>query len=86
MGRQRRKVAVKIRGLHESEVRSNLEYWLSKTAEERISAVEVLRRQWCGVGQTEQKIQRVVRVVPMHPEEKEERQGAEGLGETPGEE
>ena len=44
-------MTVKVRGLHESEVRSNLDYWLSKTPEERISAVEVLRRQWCGTEQ-----------------------------------
>jgi len=60
MSGKRRKPAVKILGLHESDARSNLEYWLSKTPEERISAVEELRRQWIG---TEQRLQRVVRVI-----------------------
>jgi hypothetical protein len=43
-----------------SEVRENLAYWLSKTPEERIAAVELLRRQQDG---TSERLQRTARVV-----------------------
>ncbi len=39
--------------------KSDLEYWLSKTHQERIEAVEKLRRQYGG---SDQRLQRVVRV------------------------
>ena len=39
--------------------KSDLEYWLSKTDQERIEAVEKLRRQYGG---SDQRLQRVVRV------------------------
>ena len=40
---------VKKRDLKEfSEIKENLSYWLSKTPEERVSAVEQLRRQHYG--------------------------------------
>jgi hypothetical protein len=45
------KKVVKIQGLHEhkiSSVNNDLIYWLSRTPEERISAVEYLRRQYHG--------------------------------------
>ena len=83
MSGKKRKPAVRVLGLHESDVRSKLEYWLSKTPEERISAVEVLRRQWSGA---EQRIQRVVRVVAMHPEEKDDKEDAQALVEEPAKE
>ncbi len=43
-----------------SEVRQNLEYWLSQPPEERIVAVEELRRQIYG---DSHRLQRVARVV-----------------------
>ncbi len=46
----------------DSEIRKNLEYWLSRTPEERLSAVEILRRQVYGDSQG---LQRVVRVVKL---------------------
>lgn len=45
---------------HYSEIRQNLEYWLSRPPEERIAAVEELRREAYGELGT---IQRSVRVV-----------------------
>ncbi len=41
--------------------RRDLESWLSRTPEERLAAVEFLRRPWYGTGH---RLQRVVRVVP----------------------
>jgi hypothetical protein len=43
-----------------SEVRQNLEYWLSRPPEERLAAVDELRRQWYG---DSQRLQRVARVI-----------------------
>lgn len=43
-----------------SEVEENLAYWLSKTLEERIAAVERLRRQYHG---SSARLQRTARVV-----------------------
>lgn len=43
-----------------SEVRENLAYWLSKTSEERISAVEYLRRQLSGGSARLQRSARVI--------------------------
>jgi len=40
--------------------KSDLNYWLSKTPQERILAVEELRRQYAG---SEARLQRVVRIV-----------------------
>jgi hypothetical protein len=42
------------------EIRENLAYWLSKTPEERVEAVEILRRQRDG---DSARLQRVARVV-----------------------
>ncbi len=39
---------------------SDLEYWLSRTPDERISAVEILRRQHHG---TTARLQRTVRII-----------------------
>lgn len=43
-----------------SEVRENLAYWLSRTPEERVSAVEYLRRQTHG---SSARLQRTAQVV-----------------------
>ena len=43
-----------------SAAKRDLQYWLSKTPEERVSAVEFLRRQFHG---SEGRLQRVARVV-----------------------
>jgi hypothetical protein len=43
-----------------SEVRQNLEYWLSRPPEERIAAVEELRREYYG---NSHRLQRVARFV-----------------------
>jgi len=43
-----------------SEIRQNLEYWLSRPPEERLAAVDTLRRQYYG---DSQRLQRVARIV-----------------------
>jgi hypothetical protein len=43
-----------------SEIRQNLEYWLSRPPEERLAAVDALRREYYG---DSQRLQRVARVV-----------------------
>jgi len=43
-----------------SEVKENLAYWLSKSPEERVEAVEFLRRQRHG---SSERLQRVVKVI-----------------------
>ena len=43
-----------------SEIRENLAYWLSRTPEERVEAVELLWRERHG---NDQRLQRVARVV-----------------------
>ena len=43
-----------------SEISQNLEYWLSRPAEERLAAVDELRRQFYG---DSQRLQRVTRVI-----------------------
>lgn len=47
-----------------SEIRENLAYWLSRTPEERVNAVEELRRQAHG---DTRRLQRVARVVKREP-------------------
>ena len=47
-----------------SEIRENLEYWLSKSAEERISAIELLRREHYG---SSERLQRIARLVQRKP-------------------
>lgn len=42
------------------EIKQNLEYWMSRSAEERVEAVEILRRQFYG---DTGRLQRVARVV-----------------------
>lgn len=53
------KKVVKIKKREDDEIKDNLEYWLSKTPEERLSAVEHLRRQQDG---NQERLQRVLRV------------------------
>ena len=43
-----------------NEVKENLSYWLSKTPEERILAVEFLRKQYHG---SSTRLQRTVRII-----------------------
>lgn len=55
------KKVVQKKNLREfSEVKDNLAYWLSKTPEERIAAVEQMRRQQHG---SSARLQRTARVV-----------------------
>ncbi len=43
------------------EIKQNLEYWLSRPPEERIEAIEILRRQM--YGENPPRLQRVIRVI-----------------------
>ncbi len=55
------KKVIKIKYLSDkSIVEEDLQYWLKKTPRERIDAVEMLRRQYCG---SAERLQRTVRVV-----------------------
>ncbi len=56
------KVVQKHRLDKDSEIRQNLEYWLSRPPEERLAAVEFFRRQVYG---DTPRLQRVVRVVKL---------------------
>ena len=53
------KKVIKVKSKRDNEIRDNLAYWLSKTPEERLSAVEHLRRQQDG---NQERLQRVLRV------------------------
>jgi hypothetical protein len=55
-----RKTVQKHRMDNYSEIRQNLEYWLSRSPEERIAAVEEIRREYHG---DSHRLQRVARVV-----------------------
>lgn len=44
-----------------SEIRQNLQYWLSKTPQERLAAIDYLRRQLYGDSERLQRIARVVK-------------------------
>lgn len=52
---------VKIVGLHEQP--SDLKYWLSKTPQERLAAIEILRLQYVRLKRIQPRLQRVCRVV-----------------------
>ena len=54
------KKVVKKYKLQKTSAKDDLKYWLGKTPEERISAVEILRRQVYG---NNQRLQRVARVI-----------------------
>jgi hypothetical protein len=43
-----------------SEIRQNLEYWLSRPPEERLAAVDALRRQYYGDSHGLQRVARVI--------------------------
>jgi len=52
---------VKIRSLEDSsQIKEDLEYWLSRSPEERLAAVDFLRRQYHG---NTERLQRVARVI-----------------------
>ena len=52
--------------IHEgNEARENLVYWLSRPPEERLAAVDALRKQYYG---TLPRLQRVVERLPLHHE------------------
>lgn len=51
---------MKKRPLSESSAKDDLEYWLSKTPEERVNAVDFLRRHYYG---NLSRLERVLRVV-----------------------
>jgi len=57
-----KKVVKKTNLADSNNVSSDLEYWLSRTVEERFSAVEILRRQVYG---DSERLQRVVRVAKL---------------------
>jgi hypothetical protein len=54
------KVSYKARLSEHNEQKQNLEYWLSRTPEERVEAVEILRRQFYG---NLPRLQRVYRII-----------------------
>ncbi len=55
------KKVVKISNLNDKELISDdLKYWLSKSPEERVAAVEFLRRQYHG---STERLQRVARII-----------------------
>ncbi|MCX5632683.1 MAG: hypothetical protein NTW93_03280 [Phycisphaerae bacterium] len=56
-----KKVVAKKRLGEFSEIRENLEHWLSKTPQERLAAVDLLRRQRYG----EIRLQKVVRIIKL---------------------
>lgn len=56
-----RKTVQKHRLDRDSEIRQNLEYWLSRPPEERIEAVEILRKQI--YGEDTPRLRRVVRII-----------------------
>ncbi len=51
---------VKIKEIHTERDNSDLEYWLSRSAKDRVSTVDYLRKQYYG---TTARLQRVVRVI-----------------------
>ena len=55
------KKVIKIRNLNDkSLIKEDLQYWLSKSPQERIEAVEILRRQFHG---NPTRLQRIVRII-----------------------
>ncbi len=52
---------VKIVGLHETQ--SDLTYWLSKSPQERLAAIEILRQQYVKLKHIQPRLQRVCRVI-----------------------
>lgn len=58
------KVVKKYELTDDSADKDDREYWLSKTPEERIAAVEILRRQYYG---SSTRLQRVARIIKFPP-------------------
>jgi len=54
------KKVVKKRNLKENSQHEDLAFWLNQTPDERVSAVEILRRQYYGSSERLQRISRVV--------------------------
>jgi hypothetical protein len=54
------RVAKKMDFGRDSSIKEDLAYWLNKTAEDRISAIEILRRQYYG---SSARLQRSARVI-----------------------
>ena len=52
---------VKIVGLREEQ--SDLTYWLSKTPQERLAAIEILRQQYVRFKRVQPRLQRICRIV-----------------------
>ena len=52
---------VRIIGLHDHQ--SDLIYWLSKTPQERLAAIEILRLQYVRLKRIQPRLQRVCRIV-----------------------
>ena len=69
---------VTIRSLHDSSACRDVAYWLSRPAEERISAVEYLRRQHHG---NSIRLQRIARVIKRATGRKKDLADLEALGE-----
>lgn len=65
------KTVKKIRMDKDSELTENLRYWLSRTPDERVKAVELLREQVCGPVQRMEKVVRIFKLAPA---------GAQALG------
>jgi hypothetical protein len=55
------KTAIKIIKLGEESPKDDLAYWLSRPAEERIEAVEILRREYYGSSARLQRIAHVIK-------------------------
>jgi len=55
------KVVKKTKLQGHSEIKDNLEYWLSKTPEERVAAVESLRRSFHGSAEGLQRAARIIK-------------------------
>ena len=55
------KTAIKIMKLGEEKPKDDLDYWLSRPAEERIAAVEILRREYYGSSARLQRISRIIK-------------------------
>jgi hypothetical protein len=54
------KKIVRVKNIQDDNVMDDLKYWLSKTADERVSTVEFLRRQAHG---TTERLQRVAQII-----------------------
>ena len=54
----------KLTVVDERQSESDLEYWLSRTAEERVSAIEILRQQWHKMrNERPERLRRIIRII-----------------------